>query len=680
MTPIKSKKLFSYINPFEDKLPGFNTVLNKEAIKSFLVRGDIYHQDVDDDFDNQYRKIAYLVANSDNLFVKLNIPTNEQDLNAILIEENDNISAFVALAYLNPEYIQADLSGSKKFAKTFFGITSKDDFLFEKEAISINNTSENVEWIINENLLNESWHDKEFIYKILTHENIVDNYKLIPEEFWHDKKFMDKILSKCNRFKKEEEIIFTTLLKHHKYNPIFIDYCLNAYDSFSLFYSYYFKDYLTMKEEDKNNPIVTLLESHFTKDKLYSWISNSSNESIVSSVFPTNLLQSKEFVIEWFKSHLKNTYNSFNPVFTNYYHHNNKPLPWINEQSKEWKLDLFNQMTDLYLNKNGSFRHDKGYFDSSFDFLLVDSLESSKDLLSLIQDNNYSHQKTKLYIHSFFSNKVNHQIPIEETFVDFIINKFPEFFNKLPEQFFTLENIKKTLPFHDISGCLSIEQIKEFNDRDLNVMIANSNRQDILFSAFSPSQLKDEEIIKPMILKNNYYLQKNKTLIKFIESSPSLLKTIINSGNIERFNISKDIFKNNLELSTYLVGIAFNKDIINNNSFYKTTTSLALELANPAVFSNLNCLKEIITLSEGNYLKHAPHLFKNRAFTKMVFELFDEHKIHEVENLPKYVRLVLDSYHIKNNYSKFFNSYQLQNNLNNKLEENTSHKVKKHKI
>ncbi len=48
MTPIKSKKLFSYINPFEDKLPVFNTMLTKEAIKNFLVRGDIYHQEGDD--------------------------------------------------------------------------------------------------------------------------------------------------------------------------------------------------------------------------------------------------------------------------------------------------------------------------------------------------------------------------------------------------------------------------------------------------------------------------------------------------------------------------------------------------------------------------------------------------------------------------------------------------------
>lgn len=247
------------------------------------------------------------------------------------------------------------------------------------------------------------------------------------------------------------------------------------------------------------------------------------------------------------------------------------------------------------------------------------------------------------------------------------------------KKYHTLENFKKILPYHDISSCVTLEKIIEFNDRDLNVLLSQSGRQDILFSAFTASQLKDEEIIEPMILRNNYYLQKNKTLIKFIESSPALLKTIINSGNIERFNISKDVFKNNLELSTYLVGIAFNKEYLN-SSLNKTTTHLALELAHPAVFSNLDCLKEIITLSKGNYLKHAPHLFKNRAFTKMVFELFDDNKINEVENLPKDVRLVLDSYHIKNNYSKFFNSYQLQNNLTNKLEENTSTKVKKTKI
>ena len=119
---------------------------------------------------------------------------------------------------------------------------------------------------------------------------------------------------------------------------------------------------------------------------------------------------------------------------------------------------------------------------------------------------------------------------------------------------------------------------------------------------------------------------------------------------------------------------------MSNNSFYKTSPELALKLAHPAVFSNLDCLKEIIYISEGQYLKHVPDLFKNKKFTKMVFELFDKQVIYEVENLPKEVRLVLDSYHIKNNYSKFFNSYQLQNDLNNKLEETPSIKVKKPKI
>ena len=55
MTPIKSKKLLSYINPFEDILPGFNSIFNQEAIKNFLLRGDIYHQENDDQFDNNYR-------------------------------------------------------------------------------------------------------------------------------------------------------------------------------------------------------------------------------------------------------------------------------------------------------------------------------------------------------------------------------------------------------------------------------------------------------------------------------------------------------------------------------------------------------------------------------------------------------------------------------------------------
>ena len=146
---------------------GENGVGKKSLAKYILPQSEIYEaknlqKDIVDD--------VLTLQNEAIIIDKINELTNIDLLlkwieeNRLIIEENDNIFAFVALAYLNPEFINEDLSGSKKFAKTFFGLTSKDDFEFEKEAWLIDNKSEEVEWIIDENLLNESWHDKDFIY------------------------------------------------------------------------------------------------------------------------------------------------------------------------------------------------------------------------------------------------------------------------------------------------------------------------------------------------------------------------------------------------------------------------------------------------------------------------------------------------------------------------------------
>lgn len=124
MIQIKGKKLFSYLHAFEEILPGQTRVFNKEIITNLLKAGDIFHDEMDDDFTNQYRKIAYMVTYPQDLFVQLIVPSNQEELKSMIIDKHDNVLSYVALFYLNPELVSVDLEGDKKFAKNLLQCVS----------------------------------------------------------------------------------------------------------------------------------------------------------------------------------------------------------------------------------------------------------------------------------------------------------------------------------------------------------------------------------------------------------------------------------------------------------------------------------------------------------------------------------------------------------------------------
>lgn len=673
MISIKAKKLFSYLNPFEDRLPGQQIFFNKDAITSYLTHSNIYHEDGDDDFENNYRKIAYLVSHPENLFVKLNIPNNEDNLKDMLIEENDNVFVFVALAYLNPESISVELSGDKKFAKTFFGVSQKEDFSFTQEALTVNNSSHIVDWSINENLLLETWRDKDFVLKNIDYSNIHINEKLIPVEFWNEPDFFEGILKKIDKYDNKHPEIFNYLIKNHKYNPFMLEYIFQGYKSFELFKSHYFNDYVEFKKGNIIHPNQSLIEQYFEQPSLLMrWMRNSHNETVISTCFDKSRWENKEMVIEWYKMKLGDSFVDFNPLLHNDYRYNRNVREWVNEQTQEWKSQLFESLVDTFLeHKQRSNRHNNDSFNFLFNQLIFTKDFDTQHFYHEIND--FYSAKQDIYMASFAEFYKNSQVKpiISEDMAHFIINNHPKKFYLLDDSFRTLDNLKKLLPYNIK---ISIEEIQKFNDKDFNLSLIEHGATSSLLEAFPISYFLDEDYLLPL-LKNKSLLLKSKSLINFIEKNTALTKVCIQSGHHQ--SLSPKIFQD-IELSAFLVGTVFSEGYKNSN--YNFSKESIFGLINPSVLSNLKSLEKILTISRGNYLPRVQHLFKQKEFAQMVFKLYDEEKITNINYLPSEVRLVLDAYKIEGNYLNFFNKFDLQANLNNKLVAHSTQKKLTKKI
>lgn len=673
MISIKAKKLFSYLNPFEDRLPGQDIFFNKEAITNYLTHSNIYHVEGDDDFENNYRKIAYLVSHPENLFIKLNIPNSEHDLEDMIVQENDNIFVFVALAYLNPDSISAELSGDKKFAKTFFGVSQKEDFFFTQEALTVHNFSHIVDWSINENLLLETWRDKEFVLKNIDSSNIHINYKLIPPEFWSEPDFFAGMLKKIDKYDHRNPEIFNYLIKHHKYNPFMLEYIFENYKSFELFKSHYFNDYVEYKKGNVIDPNQSLIEQYLEKHSiLMRWMRNSHNQEIISTCFDKQRWENKETVIEWYKMKLEDSFVDFNPLLHNDYRYHKSMRDWVTEQTQEWKSQLFESLVDTFLeHKQRSNRNNHDSFDSSFNQLIFTKDFDTQNFYHDINDF-YSSQQD-VYMTSFAEFYKNCQIKpvISEDMATFIINNHPKKFYLLDDSFRTLDNLKKLLPYNIR---ISIEEIQKFNNKEFNLSLIEYGGTSALLEAFPISYFLDEDYLLPL-LKNKSINLKSKSLTNFIEKNTALTKACIQSGNHQY--LSPKIFQD-VELSAFLVGTVFSENY--KNSSFNFSKESIFGLINPSVLSNLQSLEKILTVSRGNYLPRVQHLFKQREFAQMVFKLYDEEKITNTNYLPIEVRLVLDAYRIEGNYLIFFNKFDLQANLNNKLVSNSTQKKVTKKI
>lgn len=669
MISIKAKKLFSYLNPFEDLLPGQDTIFNKEAIRNYLLTSNIYHIEGDDAFENNYRKIAYLISNPNNLFLKINIPNNENDLKHMLVEENDNIFAFVALAYLNPDMISVDLSGNAKFAKTFFGTSQKEDFSFTQQALIVNNQSQKIDWNINENLLLETWRDKTFVLNNIDYSNIEANQKLIPPDFWNDTEFFEGILNKIDKYNHKNPEIFNFLMKHQKYNPLMLNYVFKEYNSFKIFKEYYFKDYFSYKNGNPVHENQSMIDSYLQSPSIFlSWLRNMHNQDIITHCFPENIWQNQETVVEWCKGKLSGSDCDFNPLLNNDYRSYKTLRNWIEEKPQEYKSELFDKLVDTYLNDkktSNQYKSRNNFFDYSFNQLIFTKNFNSKIFYETIKD--FYSLKQEVYISCFadFYKNSSKKPEICDELSNFIISFYPKHFNILDKKFRTLNNLKQLIP-HDIY--ISAEEIQNFNDKELNLLLIENGATSTLLKAFPISYFIDEDYLLPLIKKNAITL-KNKTLVNFIEKNTSLLKACIQFGHYESF--SPKIFQNT-ELSEFLVGTVFSENY--KHAKYNFSKESVFKIIHPSVLSNIDSLKNILTISRGNFLPKVQHLFKEKEFVKMVFSLYDEGKIHDTNLLPTEVRLVLDAYHVKENYLNFFNKFDLQANLHKKLSSDSSDK------
>lgn len=681
MVSIKYKKLFSYLNPFQDNLPGKDYNFRIEAINNYLRRGDNFINSDDDPIEKDYKKISYMISNIDNIFVKLSVPTQENDFSQMLVDENDNVLAYVALCYLKQDTVNVDLQGSGKFAKALFGVPSSKDYVFENTAVVVDNSNNTlVDWRVNESLLLESWGDKDFVLNVINNDNIETNKNLIPKELWEDKEFFQGLVKKIGHHNNNNNI-FNYLMKEHKYNQFMIEYIFEKHDTLRYFKEHYLKDYKQYKQGNIVHENQALLEQHIVNNKtLMNWMRNLYNNEEIKLCFPINMLQNQDLIVEWYKIKLSGSYTDYNPIFINEY---SSPTlqSYVVKQNKTWKLQTFDRLVDEFLKDNRRSNNSLDKFYSVFSHLIMDKNTSSSDFYHLIKDLPYS--KQSVYLDSFMNYYKKYDSQLEEVYEalatldkstyqkkvvkidicdelsNLIVEQYPQYFKYLEEKYRTLENLKKHVR-NNVS--IESEELVKYNDKELNLLMITHGFANKFLESFPTDYILDEDYLIPLIQEKNYTIKQNKAVFKFIEKNNNLIKQCIKVG--WHSLVSPKVFENK-ELSEFLVGTVFSENY--KNDTYKFSKDDVVNLVNPVVFSNIDSLKNILAISRGGYLKHTHHLFKQKQFSQMVFSLFDSGLIINKDYLPVDVRLVLDAFKVERNYLDFFNKYDLQNNLTKKL-------------
>lgn len=658
MVSIKHKKLFSYLDPLQENLPGKDYNFRIEAINTYLRRGDNLIYPDDDPIEKDYKKIAYMISNTDNLFVKLNVPTKENDFSNMLVEENDNVLAYVALCYLKQDSVNVDLQGSGKFAKSIFGVTDQD-YVFEQTAVIVDNSDNSlVDWSINENLLLESWGDKDFVLRNITEDNIEVNKSLIPKELWEDKEFFQGLIKKIG-YNENNNNIFNYLMKEHKYSSFMIDYIFEKSDTLKYFKSYYLNDYKKYKQDNIVHPNQALIEQHIVNNKtLMNWMRNLYNNEEIKLCFPLDMLQNQDLIVEWYKIKLSGSFTNYNPILKN---EHSEPIlqSYIVKKPKDWKLQTFDRLVDEFLkdNRRGNTSLDK--FEKVFSQLIMDKNTSSLDFYHVIKDLPYS--KQTVYLKSFIDYYKNskEKIDICDELSTLIVEQYPQYFEHLDNKHRTLENLKKHVKNHLY---IESEELIKYNDKELNLLMIQSGFATKFLKCFPIDYVLDEDYLTPLIKTKNITIKQNKAVFQFVEKNNNLIKECIKVG--WHTLLSPKLFQDK-ELSEFLVGTVFSENY--KNDTYQFSKDSIFNIVNPTIFSNIDSLENILTISRGSYLKQTQHLFKQKQFSQMVFKLYDKGNITNKDYLPTQVRLVLDAFKIENNYESFFNKYDLQNNLTKKL-------------
>lgn len=195
---IKVSKIKELFNPLEDNI--FPVDISYDIIEQLLEQHDIFELHEND----IARKIAYSVANYEYRELNFVIPDNLDKNNKHQLASicGDSIFDLTAAIYLDESYVVASIEGAREHVKNLLDVDLDlpDNLDLDKNIIS----DENIVWKIEENIVNYTWGDKEFVlrYWVTGSANIDEKTKAIISfmnpKLWDDSQFLcDLLITPC---------------------------------------------------------------------------------------------------------------------------------------------------------------------------------------------------------------------------------------------------------------------------------------------------------------------------------------------------------------------------------------------------------------------------------------------------------------------------------------------------
>lgn len=196
---IKVKKLKSLIDPFEQNINGIK--ISREDIKSALDKNHITSEESDSDIVKFINEVAFKVVNYKNEEIKIVVPeSSDIDFNSAEILK-EGLTYLAAAIFKGEDTVIANIEGNEKIIKTLLevNLSKPDNIIVEKEEkFNFLNWDAHIDTLKQFRTENEDYSKKIVALQEENHEIIGNFLEEIPMENWNNKEFILKMLNANN--------------------------------------------------------------------------------------------------------------------------------------------------------------------------------------------------------------------------------------------------------------------------------------------------------------------------------------------------------------------------------------------------------------------------------------------------------------------------------------------------
>lgn len=688
---VQTKKLKSLINPFEQKINGLKITI--EDVKEALSNNDIVANPKDSELKQFISQVAFKVANYKNEEIKIVVPDNsDTEFNSSDILK-EGLAHFAASIFKGEDTVIANVQGNEKIIKTLLDINlSKPDnvFIEREEKFQLLNWDAHIDTL--KQFKEEDTNNLDYISKAYCikqeKEEVKEKFlKEIPIENWSNKDFIIKMLETDSDILGilPQEIVLENNFLHIVATYTDIENFKNIFDMY-LKKPFLLEIKTQQNKENKefleNSNLSIEMKSYIQLEKLNGYKTQDWDNKIISAqLYETASLYIKNNIFNNLEIGLKLMSNvchgedyyeflsediKFNPLIID--------LIFIKRRSVSKGSYVYSSNIELYINKEKGNDTNwlKSFFKEYGQYIHYNLFKKNPNsFINWYEDK----EKIKEILSTKMAEETHYLFEIipkklinSSDLIDNVIKNCPLIYYYLTDsnkKKYMLPLIENIDTFRNKDIYIPHDDIYALNDKKLLLTLLDKENQMWLENPKCPKDLSEDMdfVFHPNV--NFMKLLDNKKVIKAVlKNDEYIMEGLRRAKNF----YSMLPYEKQLNVDFGLLTLSNNND-----SFNKPY--------HPHLLNSKRFCLEAMRIDKRIISEISPHLWNDKDFLSNVCKIMDtsKHLANRilVEGNAKLATL-FEAYEVKNNFEDFMNSYILQTNMNENLQ-NKDKEVKKGK-